>query len=102
MGMGEMKEPGCEDVLRIYISVQREIITECTFTVTLTACPPLKACAARMAEAAKGKTVMEAYLIRAEQLSEFFGGLPRESLHCAQMAEIVMKMALRDYAVRRG
>lgn len=102
MGMGEMIEPGCKDVLRIYISAQREIITECSFTVTSDACPPLKACAARMAEAARGKTVMEAYLIRAAQLSEFFGGLSRESLHCAQMAEIAMKLALRDYAANRA
>ena len=45
---------------------------------------------------------MEAYLIRAEDLSEFFGGLEKESIHCAQMAEIGLKKTLQDYAVKRA
>ena len=45
---------------------------------------------------------MEAYLISAAALSEFFGGLEHESIHCAQMAEIALKRTLKDYAVRRA
>lgn len=84
LGTGEVKEPGCGDQLNMYINTKREIITEFHYTVTDSACPPLKACAARVAEAALGKPVMEAYLIRAEDLSEFFGGLEKESIHCAR------------------
>lgn len=101
LGTGEVKEPGCGDQLNMYINTKREIITEFHYTVTDSACPPLKACAARVAEAALGKPVMEAYLIRAEDLSEFFGGLEKESIHCAQMAEIGLKKTLQDYAVKR-
>lgn len=100
-GMGEAREPGCEDLLRMYISTKREIITEIHYTITDTACPPLKACAARAAQLAQGKPVMEAYLIKAEDLSDFFGGFPRESIHCAQMTEIALKRTLADYAARR-
>lgn len=64
--------------------------------------PSVKACAARVAECALGKPVMEAYLINAAQLSEFFGGLEKESIHCAQMAEIGLKRTLQDYAVKRA
>ena len=88
--------------MNMYINTKREIITEFHYTVTDSACPPLKACAARVAEAALGKPVMEAYLIRAEDLSEFFGGLEKESIHCAQMAEIGLKKTLQDYAVKRA
>lgn len=102
LGTGEVKEPGCGDQLNMYINTKREIITEFHYTVTDSACPPLKACAARVAEAALGKSVMEAYLIRAEDLSEFFGGLEKESIHCAQMAEIGLKKTLQDYAVKRA
>ena len=100
--MGQMREPGCGDTLTFYLNTVREIVTECRFTITETACPPLKACAARTAQMALGKPVMEAYLIRSQDLSDFFGGLEKESIHCAQMAEIALKMALRDYAVRRA
>ena len=102
LGTGEVKDPGCCDQLNMYINTKREIITEFHYTVTDSACPPLKACAARVAEAALGKPVMEAYLIRAEDLSEFFGGLEKESIHCAQMAEIGLKKTLQDYAVKRA
>lgn len=102
LGTGEVKKPGCGDQLNMYINTKREIITEFHYTVTDSACPPLKACAARVAEAALGKPVMEAYLIRAEELSEFFGGLEKESIHCAQMAEIGLKKTLQDYAVKRA
>ena len=102
LGPGEVKEPGCGDQLNMNINTKREIITEFHYTVTDSACPPLKACAARVAEAALGKPVMEAYLIRAEDLSEFFGGLEKESIHCAQMAEIGLKKTLQDYAVKRA
>ena len=68
LGTGEVKEPGCGDQLNMYINTKREIITEFHYTVTDSACPPLKACAARVAEAALGKPVMEAYLIGAEDI----------------------------------
>lgn len=102
LGEGEIKEPGCGDQLNMYIDTKREIITEFHYTVTESACPPLKACAARVAELAIGKPVMEAYLIQAKELSEFFGGLEKESIHCAQMAEIGLKKTLQDYAVKRA
>ena len=93
---------GLQHVLAMFVDTRREIITECRFTITESACPPLKACAARAAELALGKPVMEAYLISAAALSEFFGGLEQESIHCAQMAEIALKRTLKDYAVRRA
>lgn len=102
LGRGEAREPGCGDRLVMYVNTRREIITECRFTVTESACPPLKACAALAAEKALGKAVMEAYLIAADDLSEDFGGLEKESIHCAQMAEIALKRTLKDYAVRRA
>lgn len=102
LGRGEAREPGCGDVLAMFVNTSREIITECRFTITESACPPLKACAARAADLALGKPVMEAYLISAAVLSEFFGGLEKESAHCAQMAEIALKQTLKDYAVRRA
>ena len=92
LGAGEVKEPGCGDCLEMFIDTKREVITEFHYTVTDTACPPLKACAARVAECALGKPVMEAYL----------GGLEKESIHCAQMAEIGLKRTLQDYAVKRA
>lgn len=100
-GRSEVREPGCGDLMCVYIKTRREMITEIRYTVTETACPPVKACAALAAELAWNKPVMEAYLIDAGQLSRFFDGLPKESYHCALMAEIALKRAIKDYVSRR-
>lgn len=100
-GMSEVREPGCGDIVRMYIKTRREIITEIRFTVTDTACPPVKACVALAAKQALGKPVLEAYLIQATSLSEYFGGLPKESYHCALMAELAIKKVIQDYVRKR-
>ncbi len=101
-GMSRVQEPGCKDELCMYLKTRREIITKIRFTITESACPPVKACAALAAETALNKPVMEAYLIDADRLSEGFGGLPKESMHCAMMAEIALKKAIKDYVSKRG
>ena len=100
-GSSLVKEPGCGDEMRVYLRTHREIITEISYTVTETACPPVKACAALAAELALNKPVMEAYLISADRLSSQLGQLPRESYHCALMAENAMKKAIKDYVSQR-
>ena len=100
-GFSEVQEPGCSDILRMYIKTHREIITEIRYTITETACPPVKACAALAAELALNKPVLEAYLIDAAKLEAFFGGLPAESHHCALMAEIALKKVIKDYVSKR-
>lgn len=101
-GRGEVREPGCDDILEITLKTRREVVTEIRYTITEKACRPVKACAALAVEMALGKPVMEAYLICADRLSEFFGGLNRESYHCALMAEIAVKKAVKDYVSRRN
>ena len=34
LGRGEAREPGCGDVLAMFVDTRREIITECRFTIT--------------------------------------------------------------------
>lgn len=101
-GRSLVREPGCGDVMCMYLKTRREIITEISYTVTETACPPVKACAALAAELALNKPVLEAYLISADKLSSYFGQLPKESYHCALMAEIALKKAVKDYVSHRN
>lgn len=98
LGFGECEEPGCGDTMELNFATEREIITAIGYTITPTACPPMKACAAIVAGLAKGKAVMEAYLITAEQIAEKAGGLDKENMHCAAMAELTLKRAIVDYS----
>lgn len=102
-GIGSVKEPNCGDVLTVAISTKREIITEIGYNITKEACPPVYACASCAAILAKGKAVMEAYLITAKDIEKLLsedGELNKEHIHCAQMAELALKNAIVDHAKR--
>ena len=100
-GIGQCVEPDCGDVLEYTIKTEREIITEIAFTITETACLPVKACATIAAELAKGKAVMEAYLITRDDIAKVTEGLEKEQEHCALMAELALKRTIIDYSKRR-
>lgn len=100
-GNGSCREPECGDELEIAIKTKREIITEIGYTITETACPPMKACAAIAAELAQDKAVLEAYLLTKDDIARVAGGLDKENIHCAMMAEIALKQAILDYTKRR-
>ena len=99
-GIGQCIEPDCGDVLEYTIKTEREIITEIAFTITESACLPVKACATIAAELAKGKPVLEAYLITKEDIAKVTEGLEEEQEHCAQMAELALKRTIIDYSKR--
>ena len=100
-GIGQCVEPDCGDVLEYTIKTERELITEIAFTITETACLPVKACAAIAAELAKGKAVMEAYLITKDDIAKVTDGLEPEQEHCAMMAELALKRTIVNYSKRR-
>ena len=79
LGRGEAREPGCGMCWPCSWTPGVRSSRSAVFTITESACPPLKACAARAAELAVGKPVMEAYLISATALSEFFGAWSRRA-----------------------
>lgn len=101
-GVGRTVEPGCGDVMTIYFSAEREIITSMDCTITESACWPVRACGGAAISLARGKPVMEAYLITADQIGDLLGGLPKEQRHCALMAELTLKRSIRDYAEKKS
>lgn len=98
---GRCEEPDCGDVMEVGFKTLREIITDIGYTITDTACPPMKACAAIAAGLAAGKPVMEAYLIDKDAIAAEAGGLDAENMHCAMMAELSLKRAIVDYSQRK-
>ena len=99
--VGQVIEPHCNDVLRIGFTTHREIITEIGYELTETACPPVHACAHLICQLAKGKAVLEGYLLTHKQISALIsddGTLDSEHIHCAQMAELALKQAIAQYS----
>jgi nitrogen fixation protein NifU and related proteins len=107
--MGEILHPDghakvkgtCGDSMEIFINVKNDVITESTFTTD--GCGATIACGSTAAEIAKGKNLTKVLgLINADQITKRLGGLPKEHLHCADLASEAMRRALADYLYHKN
>ncbi|MCX6744348.1 MAG: iron-sulfur cluster assembly scaffold protein [Candidatus Parcubacteria bacterium] len=99
-GVGEVGNPVCGDMMKIYIEVDKnkkgeEIIKDIKFQTL--GCGAAIASSSMLTEMAKGKTIEEALKITREQIAEKLGGMPKEKIHCSVLAAAGLKKAVADY-----
>ena len=99
-GVGEVGNPVCGDMMKIYIEVGKnnkgeEIIEDIKFQTL--GCGAAIASSSMLTEMAKGKTIEEALKITREQIAERLGGMPKEKIHCSVLAAAGLKKAVADY-----
>ena len=85
----------CRDSIEIFIRVKNGTIFKASFLTD--GCVTTFVSASMAVEMAIGKTVQEAWTINQEGILEALGGLPAENEHCALLAEMSLREALRDY-----
>lgn len=106
--LGPMKDPDgtgvadglCKDTIEISIKVRGGKVSACKFFTD--GCGASIACASRLTRLVKGMTVDEATEISPAELESLLHGLPDEHRHCATLAVIALRNALRDYTSREG
>ncbi len=84
----------CKDTMEIWIRVEDGRITRCVFYTD--GCGATIACGSRLTKMVSGKTIDEAKKLRAEELEHSLGGLPEDHRHCANLAIIAFRNAIRD------
>ena len=94
-GIGEVGNPACGDMMRLYLKVEEGKIVEAKFRTF--GCGAAIASSSMLTEMIKGRTVEEARAITNQQVSEALDGLPPVKIHCSVMAEQAVKAALDDY-----
>lgn len=99
-GIGEVGNPICGDVMKIYLKIENEIIKDVKFKTY--GCGAAIAASSVTTEMIKGKTIKEALEITNEQVVEELGGLPPIKLHCSVLAEEAIKTAIADYYKKQG
>lgn len=99
-GMGEVGNAKCGDIMRIYLKIENEIITDVKFKTF--GCGSAIASSSVSTEMIKGKTVDEALALTNKQVVNELGGLPTVKLHCSVLAEQAIKAAIYDYATKNG
>ncbi|HAS73136.1 MAG TPA: Fe-S cluster assembly scaffold protein NifU [Clostridiales bacterium UBA8960] len=95
-GIGEVGNVKCGDIMRIYIKVVDETISEIKFKTF--GCGSAIAASSVATEIIKGLTIEEALKVTNKQVVEALGGLPAVKVHCSVLAEQALKAAIYDYA----
>ena len=99
-GVGEVGNPVCGDMMKIYIKVGKntkgeEILEDIKFQTL--GCGAAIASSSMLTEMAKGKSIEEALKITREQIAEKLGGMPKEKIHCSVLAAEGLKKAVANY-----
>ena len=99
-GIGEVGNAKCGDIMRMYIKVENDIITDVKFNTF--GCGSAIASSSMATEMIKGKPVSEAMKLTNKAVAEALDGLPAHKLHCSVLAEEAIKAALQDYYEKNG
>ncbi len=97
-GIGNIGNPICGDVMRLYIKVESGVIKDVKFKTF--GCAAAIATSSMVTDLVKGKTVEEALTISNRAVAEALGGLPPVKMHCSILAEQALKKAIEDYQAR--
>ena len=94
-GVGEVGNAKCGDIMKIYLKIDNEIITDVKFETF--GCGSAIASSSMATEMIKGKPVSEALELTNKAVAEALDGLPAHKMHCSVLAEEAIKNALEDY-----
>ena len=100
-GVGQVGNPKCGDIMKIYLKINKnEIIEDVKFETF--GCGSAIASSSIATEMIKGKSVHEAVELSNKAVIEALGGLPPVKIHCSVLAEQAVKSALYDYAQKNN
>lgn len=99
-GIGEVGNAKCGDIMKMYIKVDNDIITDVKFKTF--GCGAAVATSSMATELIKGQPISEVLKLTNKAVVEALDGLPAVKLHCSVLAEQAIKSALSDYYTRKG
>ena len=94
-GVGEVGNARCGDIMKIYLKIDNDIITDVKFETF--GCGSAIASSSMATELIKGKPLSEALELTNKAVAEALDGLPAYKMHCSVLAEQAIKRAIIDY-----
>ena len=98
--VGEVGNPTCGDIMRIYMKIENNVITDVKFKTF--GCGAAIATSSMATELIKGKSIEEALKLTNKAVMEALDGLPPVKVHCSVLAEQAIKAAVSDYYRKQG
>ena len=99
-GIGEVGNPVCGDIMKMYLKRENNIIVDVKFKTF--GCGAAIATSSISTEMIKGKTIEEALKLSNKDVVNELGGLPPVKLHCSVLAEEAIRNAIADYYRKQG
>ena len=94
-GVGEVGNPVCGDIMKIYLKIDNDVITDVKFETF--GCGSAIASSSMATELIKGKPLSEVSQLTNKAVAEALDGLPAYKMHCSVLAEEAIQSALEDY-----
>ncbi len=99
-GVGTVGNPVCGDVMKLYIKVNDNRITDAKFQTF--GCGAAIATSSMVTEMARGKTLEEAIALSNKEVAAALDGLPPAKMHCSMLGEEALKAAIEDYRKKQN
>ena len=99
-GIGEVGNPKCGDIMKMYLKIEKGIISDVKFKTF--GCGAAIATSSMATELVKGKSIEDALKVTNKAVMEALDGLPPVKVHCSVLAEQAIKAALADYYTKKG
>jgi nitrogen fixation NifU-like protein len=95
-GFGEIGNPECGDVVKIYLKVSPDHKIE-QISFQAFGCAAAIACSSMTTMLAAGKSLDEAGKITKYDVAAALGGLPPRKMHCSNLGADALQLAIRNY-----
>jgi nitrogen fixation NifU-like protein len=90
----------CGDTMEIYLRLNGDRIEQAAFMTD--GCGPTVACGSKLTAMVCGKPLEEAGAVGPQDLLDALGGLPEESVHCAELAVNTLREAISSGSRAEG
>jgi nitrogen fixation NifU-like protein len=94
-GVGDVGNPLCGDIVRLFIKIKDNKISQATFKTF--GCRAAIATSSILTEMIQNKPVPEAMKLNQGDMTKALGELPPLKQHCTKLAEFALKAALGDF-----
>ncbi len=99
-GVGQVGNPSCGDVMKLYIRVIDGKLADVKFKTF--GCAAAIATSSAAAELVIGKSLEEACALTKEDVADKLHGLPPEKMSCSNLAPDAIRAAITDYRAKSG
>jgi len=99
-GVGTVGNPSCGDIMKMFIKVENNIITDVRFQTF--GCGAAIATSSITTELVKGKSIDEAIKLTRNDVADALGGLPPIKMHCSNLATDALNAAIEDYRSKKN